>query len=407
MSSVPERWATLEVEKDAGYHTCTVPIQPNGIRGPDVKWMFWAAAAVIAYTYVGYACWLRVRLLWRSRPVRRGACTPSVSIAMVVRNEENTLEAKLQNLFSLDYPAYQIIVVSDGSADRTESILHKYGSDPRLLVVLNQLPQGKACGLNDALELAHGEIVVFTDARQKIEPGSVRLLAENFADPEVGCASGELMLGDPTQGESSKGLGLYWRIEKQVRELEAASGSAVGATGAFYAVRRELLSGLPPETILDDVYVPMQVVRQGKRAVFDERARAWDNPNLGVEREFSRKVRTLSGNYQLVQLAPWLLSRANPIRFEFVSHKLLRLAVPFALAALLLSSLALDGRFYRAVLIAQLVFYALSALALSRLVKHGILARIADAAGTFVLLNGAAVVALVNFVAGRRAAWTR
>jgi len=371
--------------------------------------MFWAALGLISYTYVGYACWLWLRMLWRARPVKRDLYTPSVSIAMVVRNEEQVLETKLRNLMALDYPSYQIIVVSDGSTDRTEAMLREYARDSRVEVVLNQLSQGKAAGLNDALQLAHGEIVVFTDARQKIEPEAVRRLAENFADPEVGCVSGELMLGDASEGESSQGLGLYWRIEKQVRELESASGSMVGATGALYGVRRELLTQLPPGTILDDVYLPMQVVRQGKRAVFDPRARVWDSPNLGAGREFSRKVRTLSGNYQLVQLAPWLLSSRNPIRFEFVSHKLLRLAVPLALAALLIASLALalSGPFYRAVLILELVFYALSALALGRLLKRGVLARIADAAGAFVLLNGAAAVALVNFIAGRRAAWTR
>lgn len=374
-----------------------------------MRYLFWLAAGLIAYTYVGYACWLRVRMLWRARPVRCGSCTPLVSIAMVVRNEQQVLETKLRNLMALDYPAdrCQIVVVSDGSTDQTERILRTYGSDARVHIVLNQLPQGKACGLNDAIDLAQGEIVVFTDARQMIEPQAVRLLAENFDDPEVGCASGELMLGDPGQAESSEGLSLYWRIEKLVRKLESASGSVVGATGALYAVRRELLTRVPPGTILDDVYLPMQVVRQGKRVVLDERARAWDHPNLGTEREFSRKVRTLSGNYQLLQLAPWLLSGSNPIRFEFVSHKLLRLAVPFALLVLLAASFAIRAPFYRVALILQLVFYSLSVLALSRWVKGGILARVADAAGTFVLLNGAAVVALANFVGGRRAAWTR
>ncbi len=249
--------------------------------------------------------------------------------------------------------------------------------------------------------------MVFTDARQKIEPGALRLLVENFADPDVGCVSGELMLGDFHEGESSRGVGLYWRIEKQVREMEAASGSMVGATGALYAVRRELLTDLPAGTILDDVYLPMQVVRQGKRVVFDGRAHAWDIPDLGAGFEFSRKVRTLSGNYQLVQLAPWLLSPKNPIRFEFVSHKLARLAVPFALLALLFTSFALTGSFYRVALILQLVFYALSALALMGVDKGGALAWIADAPGTFVLLNGAAFMALVNFLARRRAVWTR
>jgi len=370
-----------------------------------MKWLFWGAALLIGYAYVGYACWLWLRLLWRSYPVRRGACTPAASIVMVVRNEEESLETKLQNLFSIDYPPCQIIVVSDGSTDGTEGILR--GHKPRLELVLNQNSQGKASGLNDAIKLARGEIVVFTDARQRIEPEAVRLLAENFAEPEVGCVSGELMLGEAAKGESSQGLGLYWRVEKLVRELESASGSVVGATGAFYAVRRELLTSVPPGTILDDVYLPMQVVRQGKRTVFEARARAWDAPDLGAKREFSRKVRTLGGNYQLVQLEPWLLSSRNPIRFEFLSHKLLRLAVPFALGVLLIASLQLNGPFYRVVLTLQLLFYAMSALALSRMVKRGIIARIADVAGAFVLLNGAAAVALVNFVAGRRAAWTR
>jgi len=372
-----------------------------------MKWLFWISAGLIAYTFVGYAGWLRLRMLWRFRPVRRGSYTPFVSIVMVVRNEETILEAKMKNLMSLEYPAdrYELVVVSDGSTDRTDEILREYVHDPRIRVALNQLAQGKASGLNDATAHAHGEIVVFTDARQRIEPAAVRLLAENFADPEVGCASGELMLGEAKVGESGEGLGLYWLIEKQVRELESSSGSVVGATGALYAVRRELLTAVPPGTILDDVYLPMQVVRQGKRVVFDSRARAWDDPNLGVGREFSRKVRTLSGNYQLVQLAPWLVSGSNPIRFEFVSHKLLRLTIPFALALLMVSSLVLTGPFYRMVLLAQVAFYTLSAISLSQLARDGIVARVADAAGTFVLLNGAAVVALANFMFGRRAAW--
>jgi len=372
-----------------------------------MTWIFWLAAGLIFYAYVGYVCWLRLRMLWRARPVRRGSLTPFVSIAMVVRNEENTLPAKLQNLTALDYPGdrLQIVVVSDGSTDRTEEILRDWARDPRITIVLNQMAQGKASGLNDAIQVAQADVILFTDARQKIETEALRLLVENFADPDVGCASGELMLGDPSHGESAQGLGLYWRIEKQVRVLEAASDSVVGATGALYAVRRELLTTVPPGTILDDVFLPMQVARQGKRVVFDPRARAWDVPNLGAAREFSRKVRTLSGNYQLVQLAPWLLTSENPIRFEFVSHKLLRLAVPFALAVLLLSSMFLRGVFYRGALIAQLFFYALSAISLSQLVRKGILARIADAAGTFVLLNAAALVALANFVAGRRTAW--
>lgn len=370
-------------------------------------WIFWIAAALVAYTYVGYAGWLRLRMLWRSRPVLRGPVTPFVSVVMVVRNEEKILESKLKNLLALDYPEdrLQIVVVSDGSNDGTDQILREYSSQERVQAVLNQVSKGKALGINDALEVAQGDVVVFTDARQMIDRSAVRLLAENFADPDVGCVSGELMLGAPESGESGKGYGLYWQIEKQIREMESASGSVVGATGAIYAARRELLTNLPAGTILDDVYLPMEVVRQGRRVVFDDRAIAWDAPHLGAEREFSRKVRTLSGNYQLVQFAPWLLGGENPIRFEFISHKLLRLAVPVALAVLLVVAPLIKARFYKVIFLGQVIFYTLSLISLARLAKRGILARVADAAGTFVLLNGAAVVALANFVSGKRAAW--
>src|ERR1700736_651778 len=187
-----------------------------------MKWAFWAATGLIAYTYVGYACLLRLCAIWRSRPVKRGVSRPCVSVVMVVRNEEQVLEEKLGNLLGLDYPSdqWEIITVSDGSTDRTEAILRDYAKNPRVQAIMNQLSQGKAAGLNDAIALAQGEIIVFTDARQKIEGGAVRLLAENFADPEVGCASGELMLGDPGRGqEAVKGTGLYWKIEKMIREL--------------------------------------------------------------------------------------------------------------------------------------------------------------------------------------------
>jgi len=331
---------------------------------------------------------------------------------MVVRNEEALIARKLENLLALDYPhaKLDLVVVSDGSSDRTPAILADYARDSRVRTRLRTLikpaSEGKAAGLNDAIKLATGEVLLFTDARQQIESSALRLLIENFADPDVGAASGELMLGDPTSGETGDGMGLYWRMEKKIRELESASGSVAGATGAIYCARRTLLDPLPSGTILDDVLLPMQIVRRGSRVIFDARARAWDSPDLGEGREFSRKVRTLSGNYQLLQLAPWLLSSQNAIRFEFITHKLSRLAVPFALLALLIASMFLPQPFFRAALGVQLAFYALSLAALAG-VKIGPLSRIADPARTFVVLNSAAIVAFINFVTGRKAIWVR
>jgi len=329
---------------------------------------------------------------------------------MVVRNEEAIIARKLDNLLTLDYPQdkLDVVVVSDGSSDGTAAVLAEFAGNPRVKTLLKPASQGKAAGLNDAIRLATGDVLLFTDARQQIDSEALRLLIENFADIEVGAASGELMLGDPTTGETGKGMGLYWRVEKKIRELESASGSVAGATGAIYCARRSLLaaSPLPEGTILDDVLLPMQVARQGSRVIFDARARAWDSPDLGDGREFSRKVRTLTGNYQLLQIAPWLLRAENPIRFEFMSHKLSRLAVPFALLALLIASVALPSPFYRVALAAQIAFYALSLIALSNF-KIGPLSRIADPARTFVVLNSAAVIAFVNFVTGRKAIWVR
>jgi len=368
---------------------------------------FWGATGLVAYTYLGYPLWLWLRSRWHPRGVHRGPLLPFVSIVMVVRDEESVLGRKLDNLLTLDYPTEltQLVVVSDGSTGGTDAILSQHADNPRVNVVLNQLPRGKASGLNDAFEFVQGDIVVFTDARQTIEPDALRPLMENFADPHVGCVSGELMLGDPAKGESREGVGVYWRIEKRIRQWEAASGSVVGATGALYAIRRDLLVPLPPATVLDDVYLPMQVVRRGFRVVFDSRARVWDE-DLGREREFARKVRTLAGNYQLLQIAPWVLGSQNPIRFEFVSHKLLRMVIPFALVVIFLACLLLREPVYRFALAIQLVVYGVSVLAIAKL-KVGILSRMANTAFAFVMLNAAAVVASVNFVLGRKPAWGR
>lgn len=369
-------------------------------------WVFWAAVAVVTYAYLGYMAVLWVRAKLNPRPAMRGRFEPYISVVMVVRNEERVLPEKIRNLLEMEYPAekLQVVVVSDGSTDGTEAILREQARNPQVQVVLNQLPRGKARGLNDGMSIAQGDVIVLTDARQPIERGAFRLLMESFADPQVGAVSGELMLGDPDTGETGRGMGLYWRLEKRVRELEAATGSVVGATGAIYSVRRELVPEVPEETILDDVFIPMHVARQGYRVLFDGRARAWDHPDLGSEREFRRKVRTLTGNYQLLQLAPWLLRKENPLRFELISHKLIRLVVPFALVALLVSSFFLPGAFFRFAFWAQIAVYALSALGWVGW-KLGPISRLTDIAYTFTALNAAALVAFANFATGQKAVW--
>ncbi len=372
-----------------------------------MKLAFWGCVGLIGYAYLGYPLWLYLRSRWRPKSVRAARITPTVSIVMTAYNEASALPEKLRNLVRLNYPEdrLEVIVVSDGSTDTTNQILAAHASEHFRFLALSE-NEGKASALNRGIEMARGDIVVFTDARQFIDCDAVLRLVANFADSSVGCVSGELTLVEPRRGGlRGEGLGLYWRIEKKIRKWESATSSVVGATGALYAVRKELLVPLPAGTLLDDVYLPFHVARQGKRVVFEPRARAFD-ALAPWQREFRRKLRTLVGNYQLVQLAPWLLTRGNPVRFEFVSHKLLRLVVPFALATIFAGSVSLKGTFYGLAAVLQSVFYGLAGMAVIR-PRLGIFSRVAEIALAFVVLNTAAALALVLFLKGKREIWVR
>jgi poly-beta-1,6-N-acetyl-D-glucosamine synthase len=372
-----------------------------------VKLLFWLSFSLIFFAYLGYPVCQYLRARYWPRPVRRARIFPRVTIVLAVHNEERNLVRKLDNLAALDYPTdrFEVIVISDGSTDLTNKILGEWKRPGRWTVILPE-HQGKANALNHGIAEAHGEIICFTDARQTIASDGLDNLIANFADLSVGCTSGALMIGENHAAPSSDGVGLYWRLEKSIRNWEGLAGSTVGATGAFYAVRKDLLSPLPLGTILDDVYIPLQVARQGSRVVFDPKAVAWDDFTPSPKQEFRRKVRTLVGNYQLLQIAPWVLSSANPLRLQLVCHKLLRLLVPFALVGVLVSTFWLRQGMYEFVLVLQIVLYALAILTALR-AKLGVLSRLSNISLAFIVLNTAAAVALIYFIAGRKAAWTR
>jgi cellulose synthase/poly-beta-1,6-N-acetylglucosamine synthase-like glycosyltransferase len=367
-----------------------------------MKLLFWSCLALIGYAYFGYAAWLWFCVRVRSRPVRKGHFSPTVSIIIAARNEEANLPSKLENLRLLDYPPalLEVVVASDGSTDRTASILRDQIS-PVVAVILEE-SNGKAHALNEAVKHATGEVLVFLDARQFVEPDAVSELTTCFADPTVGAVSGELLL-ESSGGGSQDALGIYWKIEKIVRKLESASGSVVGVTGAIYAIRRELYTKIPAGTILDDVFVPMNVARMGKRVVFQPSAVARDRLFSEKGKEFSRKVRTLTGNYQLLRLAPWLLSPENPLLFRFISHKLMRLLVPLLLLLMLIASAMAGGAFYWAIFWFQVLFYVSAVF--GTLVPSVKQFKPVGIASTFVMLNAAAALAFYNFAAGRKKVW--
>ncbi len=369
-----------------------------------MKLLFWFSIFLIFYTYLLYPIWLFLRARLYPRPVGRKPTFPKISIVMAVRNEEKHLESKLHNLPLSDYPGelVETLVVSDGSTDRTDDILSTL-VDPRVRSIILPAHVGKADALNRAVEAANGDIIVFMDARQRVATDCLKMLAESFADPAVGCVSGALMLGDGEES-SPRGVGSYWKMEKAMRYWESTGGSTVGATGALYAVRRTLVPHLPTGIILDDVFIPMEVARRGARVIFEPRALAWDRLPSSPKQEFRRKVRTLFGNYQLLRLSPWLLTTANPLRFEFVSHKMCRLAAPFALIGMILSSVFLSGFIYRLPLAAAIGVGTLGALSFVR-VPVRVASRLTDLALAFVLLNTAAIVAFFYFAVGKKRVW--
>jgi cellulose synthase/poly-beta-1,6-N-acetylglucosamine synthase-like glycosyltransferase len=371
---------------------------------------FWLALAVVAYAYLGYPTLLGLAAWLRPAPaVRKSPITPSVSVVIVARNEEARLEAKLRYCLALDYPREQleILVVSDGSEDGTEAIAARFAERGVRLLAL-RAAAGKASALNRAVPQARGEILLFTDARQRLAPDALTRLVAHFADASVGAVSGALHLAPPSALSANAGVGTYWSFEKLVRRAESRLDSTIGVTGAIYALRKELFRPLDERTILDDVAVPMEVVLAGRRVVFEPLAAAWDEISADAAREFRRKVRTLAGNYQLVRLRPELVDPTkNRLFWQFVSHKLARLAVPWCLLLLLASSAALasQGGVYRAALAAQLVLYLCAALA-QLLHSRGRASRPLSLPYAFVLLNLAAAAALIGFLRGTEtAAW--
>lgn len=362
-----------------------------------MKVLFWCSVAVIAYTYCGYPLYIWARSLVAPRPWKQAEIYPTVTVIMAVHNGAALIRQKIEHLLALDYPAgkYDVIVVSDGSSDGTNEILSVI-QHPRLHTIICRDHVGKAVAVNHAMRVATGEILLFVDIRPWLEANSLRQLLTNFADETVGCATGELILRHDGQDASTRAVGgLYWRYEQWIRNCEARVDSPLGVYGGFYAIRRNLATELPDGTILDDMYQPLSVIHQGYRSVLDESAVVLDAWPPTAAGEFNRKIRTLAGNFQLLKLAPWLLSAENRLRTELVSHKLLRLIVPVLLLVAFVTSFLLGtDALYLLLFLAQAAFYSVSLAGL----KAPRLARIAGPGSAFIMLNAAVVVGFYRFL---------
>ena len=368
---------------------------------------FWVSVLAIAYAYVGYPAVLW--LLSRFRPpaawhgTRPDASLPSVTLIVSAFNEELVIGQKIENALSLDYPRelLEVVVVSDGSSDRTCEI--SLGFAHRGVVLRHYEGRiGKTACLNRALPMARGSVVVFSDANSAYERGALRALVRPFEDPSVGFVTGWTRYGSGEDGSASGSLGIYSKLELVTKELESRLGSCIGADGAIFAIRKELYQPLRDYDI-NDLVIPLSINRQGYRGVLQREAVCVEKDAGSAKGEFQRQVRITNRTLRAIMNHRQLFNpfRFGLLSFELFSHKLCRFLVPAFLIAALASNLLLAerGGFFLAALMAQGAFYV-AAGAATLFSKTGFLAHAAETARSFVVVNAAIALAWIKYFQG-------
>ncbi len=330
---------------------------------------FFGSTLLLVYIFAGYPflVWLLAR--WRRRPsMRDDSFRPSVEAVVIAHNEGKTIARKIDNLLSLDYPAdrLSILVVSDASDDDTCDLVRMVDS-PRVRLIHFEEKSTKSACLNRAIESSSADVLLLTDCRQSLAEDVLLRLIAPLADRSVAAVSGELVFEQEGENDFSKGMDAYWRYEKFIRKCESDISSTVGVTGAIYVLRRDAYIPIPEETLLDDVLIPMNAVMAGQRVLFESEAYAFDIPSSDPAREKRRKTRTIAGNFQLPSLSPALLNPIkNPLWWQFVSHKMLRLIAPALLVVALIANwfIMADHPFFMVSFAAQLIVHGLVLLSL-------------------------------------------
>lgn len=365
------------------------------------EFSFWISLFAVGYSILGYPMLMAVLAkLWRrpAQPAEQG--TQKVAIVLVVHNEENRVQKRLADLRNCgDDLIAEAVLVCDGCTDQTAARALELGWAALHIEEVSQ-KTGKAGCLNRGVARCTAPIVVFADARQSFRPDTIERLARWFDDPQMGAVSGSLEIA-PSDVGAGQGVDIYWKLEKRLRLDEARIDSAIGCTGAVYAIRRSLYRPIPEDTLLDDVVIPMSIAEQGYRVGFDPEAIAYDPQELSPKLEKRRKVRTLAGNYQMLFRYPqWMTPGRCRLWWQLISHKYARLVAPLFLVWALLSNavLALYHPFYRVLLAFQVGGYLL---ALVGIFKGGIKSRAITAPAGFLFLQIMSLRALTRFVQWR------
>ncbi len=369
-----------------------------------IEGLFWGAAALVAYTYVGFPALLLVRAALRPRPIRAADIEPRVSVVLAAHDEAEAIRGRIANVLASDYPAdrLDVVVASDGSTDGTVTAAES--ADPRVHVL--DLPRvGKAAALDAAVARTTGEIVVFTDANTAFDADAIRRLVRPFADPDVGGVAGDQRYERPDRADGSRGERTYWDYDRILKDAESRAGSVVAATGAIYALRRELVEPVRPG-VTDDFYVSSGAIAAGRRLVFAGDAVAREPAAATTGREFERKVRIMTRGLRGVAARRELLDprRTGFYAIQLLSHKVLRrvAALPLLVMATTAPLLAGQAAFYRLATAGEIVLVAIGAAGILGAGRAWARTPLVALPAFFLLVNLASLRALANLVSGAR-----
>lgn len=368
-----------------------------------MEFLFWLSLSTILFVYFGYPLLLWAIQKIRKRPVFKRVIQPSVSILIAAYNEEDCIAQTIENKLSLNYPRnrMEIIVVSDASTDRTNAIVQRYWANGVKLIVQPRR-MGKTAALNRAFEECTGKIIVFSDANSIYHRDALLRLVQNFGDPKVGYVTGQMNYHDEKESVIGEGCQSYMGYENRLRTLETAVGSVVGVDGGIDAIRKDLFRPMRHD-MLPDFILPLRVVEQGFRVVYEPRAHLIE-PTLDHSKdELKMRIRVILRSFSAVWAMRTIL---NPFRYGFFSfqlliHKVLRYLIGLFQIALFVSSCFLAGEalFYLVFLALQGMFYLMSAAGFLLEFRRKKLP-IISYAYYFCLLNGAALLALWKFLKG-------
>lgn len=331
----------------------------------------WLSFGILGYHYFLYplimVAWARWRRITAVSPPPANHHTPAISLIIAAYNEAEVIVAKMENSLAINYPPHllQIIIVTDGSTDTTPTLVGRYANHP-VILLHTQERRGKSAAINRAMQVATGEIVVFSDANAFYEPGALLKLARHFQNGRIGGVSGQKTVRQ-SQTAVSQSSGLYWKYESAIKKWESEVGSTVAVVGEMLALRRSLFAPIPPTVINDDAYLATQVLRQGFSVLYEPEAVCWETASSSTADELIRRRRISAGRYQLLFRPDWWPWRSPLALFQLLSHKFLRLLLPFFMLAALVTNVTAVRRrpgslLMRIALLGQVLLYGLAAL---------------------------------------------